>query len=356
MGMQKVEFTFPDDEDDSSSNEIEIEPSSALEMGDEGEPEPDPEAEPEPDPEPEPLAATGDELEIEIVDDTPAADRGRKKSDEPAELTDDELGQYNEKVQKRIKHFSKGYHDERREKETAMRERTEMETFARKLMQENETLKDGANKSQSTLLAHAKKTVTADLARAKTEYKSAYESGNADAVLEAQEKLTQSQLRADKLAQIKLPPLQDQKAPVQTETHTQQPAQPAPKPQVDARAKQWADDNTWFGSDDGMTGFALGYHNEIVNQGIDPTSDEYYEKVNSRMREVFPDQFDDTDTGATEQPRKKSTNVVASTTRSKAPKKVKLTKTQVSIAKKLGVPLESYAKQVAIEMRKNSNG
>ena len=102
-----------------------------------------------------------------------------------------------------------------------------------------------------------------------------------------------------------------------------------------------------------MTGFALGYHNEIVNQGIDPTSDEYYEKVNSRMREVFPDKFGGTKTEAA-QPLNRSTDVVAPTTRSTAPKKVKLTKTQVAIAKKLGVPLEEYAKQVAIEMRKNN--
>ena len=354
MPFQKVEFEFPnDDEDDDSITEIEVEPSSALVMGAEAE-------EPEEEPEEEPKAkARPDELEIEVVDDTPAADRGRSKSDEPAELTDEELGQYNEKVQKRIKHFSKGYHDERRAKEQADRERLEMENYARKLLQENATLKGTANKSQSTLLAHAKQTVTADLARAKQDYKIAYESGNADAVLEAQEKLTQFQLRADKLAQIRLPPLQQERAPVQTETRTQvqQPQYQQPqqrRPQVDERAQEWANKNPWFGTDDAMTGFALGYHNELtVQHGIDPTSDEYYEKVNSRMRQVFPDQFGNTDTGVAKRPLK-SGNVVAASTRQTSPKKVKLTKTQVLIAKKLGVPLELYAKQVANEMRKGN--
>ena len=136
MGFQKVEFEFPH-EDDDSNNDIEIEPSQALEMGTVAEPEVEEKPKEEAKKEPEPK----DELEIEVVDDTPEADRNRKKSEAPDELTGEELDQYNEKVQKRIKHFSKGYHDERRAKETAERERTEMENYARNLMRRTSGLK-----------------------------------------------------------------------------------------------------------------------------------------------------------------------------------------------------------------------
>ena len=193
MGFQKVEFEFPH-EDDDSNNDIEIEPSQALEMGTVAEPEVEEKPKEEAKKEPEPK----DELEIEVVDDTPEADRNRKKSEAPDELTGEELDQYNEKVQKRIKHFSKGYHDERRAKETAERERTEMENYARNLMQENQRLKGSDGKSREALLSHAKQTVKVDLDRAKTDYKTAYESGNADAVLEAQQALTTAHLRSDK--------------------------------------------------------------------------------------------------------------------------------------------------------------
>ena len=128
----------------------------------------------------------------------------------------------------------------------------------------------------------------------------------------------------------------------------------APAP-VDERASEWAQSNTWFGTDDEMTSFALGLHTKLVKAGVDPQSDQYYESINTRMREVFPDNFEDTDNSPEEaQPRKQAT-VVAPATRSTAPKKVTLSRTQVSLAKRLGVPLDLYAKQVAEEMRK-SNG
>ena len=108
----------------------------------------------------------------------------------------------------------------------------------------------------------------------------------------------------------------------------------------------------WFGSDDEMTAFALGLHNKLTKEGVDPQSDTYYEKINSRMRQVFPDQFDD---GIEDEPastQRKSSNVVAPATRSTGPKKIRLTQSQIAIAKKLGVPLETYAKQAAELMRK----
>jgi len=114
----------------------------------------------------------------------------------------------------------------------------------------------------------------------------------------------------------------------------------------------WKNDNSWFQSDDEMTSFALGLHNKLVKEGVSPQSGDYYERINTRMRQVFPDQFEDTKQRAPEPKRK--TSVVAAATRSTAPNRVTLTKTQVQIAKRLGLTPEQYAKQVAIDMRKQN--
>jgi hypothetical protein len=339
MGMEKVEFEFPEGEDD-DDNKVIVEDSSMTELG----------AEPEKEVEPEPEKP---ELEIEIVDDTPKADQNRTKSEPPEEVTDDELENYSEKVRNRIKHFSKGYHDERREKEAAIREKTELENLARSLMADNQKLKGTVGQSRSALFEQAKRTVASEMTVAQKAYKEAYDAGNGDELLKAQEALTTAKIRADKLSQIKIPPLQAPTGDVQTEQQAPvAPQQLPPQQPLDPRVKSWADENTWFGTDDEMTSFALGFHNKLVGKGVDPSSDDYYEQVNARMRQVFPDNFEDID--PVTQTQSKPANVVAAATRTVSPKKVRLTKTQVSIAKRLGVPLEDYAKQVAIEMRKGN--
>ena len=290
------------------------------------------------------------DLEIEIEDDTPPEDRGRKPSEPPKEVTDDELENYSEKVKSRIKHFSKGYHDERRAKEAALREREALETYARQLVEENQKLKGSVDQSHNTLIQSAKKQVEGELSMAKAQYKQAYDSGDPDAILEAQTALNTAQIRMERVNGLKpkqISPLQTRETPVQPQVN-------APQPQVerDEKAESWRDDNPWFGSDDEMTAFALGLHNKLTKDGVDPRSDEYYEKINSRMRQVFPDQFDD---GIEDEPastQRKSSNVVAPATRSTSPKKIRLTQSQIAIAKKLGVPLETYAKQAAELMRK----
>jgi len=284
------------------------------------------------------------EIEVEVVDDTPKADRGRKASAPPEEVTDEELEDYSEKVRKRIQHFSKGYHDERRAKEQANREREELENFAKTLVDENAKLKGDVGKNQAALLEQAKKNSAIEVLSAKRAYKRAYEAGDADKLLEAQEKLTTAKIKVDKLGNYEEGALQQEEVPVQMPQETRQ------KP--DAKASNWASENSWFGSDDEMTAYAMGVHSKLVKQGMDTTSDDYYETINSRMRNTFPEEFE----GETEEQEAKTTkrqsNVVAPATRSTAPKKVRLTQTQVAIAKKLGVPLELYAQKVAEEMRK----
>ena len=285
------------------------------------------------------------EVEIEIVDDTPPKDRGRKPSDPPDDLTDEELEGYSEKVRKRMSHLTKGYHDERRAKETAHREKEEAVRYAQQILEENKNLKGTVGKNQEVLLEQAKRATATEVEQAKAKYKLAYESGDSDAVVAAQDDLTAAKIKADRVNNFRLPPVQSPEVAVQ-----QQQTAPA-QPQVDEKAVNWQQRNSWFGSDDEMTSFALGLHQKLVKQGLDPRSDDYYEKINSRMRQVFPDEFDADDEVEVEKPRQRS-NVVAPATRSTAPKKIVLTPSSVALAKRLGVPLEEYAKQVALGMRK----
>ena len=322
MAMEKVEFEFPEPE---TEFKVEVEGNKAEFMD-------------------KPAKQEEDDVEIEVVDDTPAKDRGRKASEPPEEVSDEELEQYSERVKKRIQHFSKGYHDERRAKEAALRERQELEAYTQKLVEENRNLKGNFNKTQEALLEQAKRVANTELEQAKSRYKEAYESGDADKVLEAQEELTNAKFKIEKVNNFKPAPLQEDETSVQNESS-------APQASYDAKAESWRQDNTWFGSDDEMTSFALGLHQKLVKSGVDPRSDEYYESINSRMRQVFPENFE----GAEPEPKQvRKSNVVAPATRSVAPKKITLTQTQVALAKRLGVPLTEYAKQVAEEMRKQS--
>jgi hypothetical protein len=285
------------------------------------------------------------EVEIEIVDDTPAADKNRKPMTEaPADVTDEELEQYSDSVKKRIQHFTKGYHEERRNKEAALREREEAVNLAQNLVEENRRLQGSLGQGQAALLDQAKKVIGAEIEDAKRQYKAAYESGDSEALVNAQDALTNAKIKADRVNNFKLPPLQDAKTLVQTRPES---VNTPATPYVDTKARAWQDKNPWFGSDDEMTAVALTVHKKLVESNIDPTSDEYYEKINSRVQQLFPDAF------TSEKPVKKSM-VVASATRSTAPRKIVLTQSQVNIAKRLGVPLEAYAKQVAADLRKQN--
>jgi len=284
------------------------------------------------------------EPEVEVVDDTPPQDRDRAPMKEPpAEVTDEELAQYSDGVKKRIQHFSKGYHEERRAKEAAFREREEAIRLAQQLMEENKKLQSTQGQTQQVLLEQAKKVVQSEIEQAKRKLKDAYDAGDSDKLLEAQEELTAAKIKADRVNNFKPAPLQEEKPAVQP---APQPVQQEPV-RVDAKASAWQEANPWFGSDDEMTALALTVHRKLVESGVNPTSDEYYDRINTRMRQVFPDAF------PSEKPVKKST-VVAPATRSTAPKKIVLTQSQVNIAKRLGLTNEQYARAVAEELRKQN--
>jgi hypothetical protein len=289
-------------------------------------------------PEPEP--------EVEIIDDTPEQDRNRKPMETPPkDVTDEELAKYDEGVQKRIKHFTKGYHEERRAKEAAMREKDEAIRLAQAIVEENKKLKGSLSTNQTALLEQAKRNVANDMEEARRKYKTAYEAGDSEALVLAQEEMTSAKLKADKINSFRPPALQE-------EENVVQPRQQVPQEQrVDPKLVSWKDENQWFGENKRMTAYALGLHEDLVSEGIPAGTDEYYRRINSDIRERFPDQFESGSQTDAQTPSRKS-NVVAPATRSTAPRKVVLTKSQVEIAKRLGVPLELYARKVAEEMRK----
>jgi hypothetical protein len=289
------------------------------------------------------------EPEVEIVDDTPEEDRGRTPmEDPPRDVTDEELSKYDEGVRKRIQHFTKGYHEERRAKEAALREREEAVKLTQQIIEENKKLKGSLHQGQSALLEQAKKVVANEMEQAKRKFKEAYESGDADALTAAQEEMTVVKMKAERVNNFRPAPVQTEEKQVQIPT-----AEPV-RPRLDAKTQEWTEKNTWFGSDDEMTSFALGFHNKLAKSGITPSSKEYYERIDARMKQVFPDAFESSETETSEDanPSPKRSNVVAPATRSTAPKKIVLTKTQVELAKRLGLTNEQYARAVAAEMRK----
>jgi hypothetical protein len=289
--------------------------------------------------------------EIEVIDDTPAEDQGRKAASPPEELTDGELTQYDEKVQNRIKKFSRGYHDERRAKEAALREKEEAIRVAQNTINENKRLQQQLEEGSKVFIEQGKTSAQFELEAAKKAFKEAYDAGDAELLADAQQRISQATLRMDKAESLR--PLQAREVEVQL--HTEE-----PQPKLDPRTAEWLDNNTWYGDDDEMSAAALGLHKKLEKDfGRNYIgSEQYFKRIDDTMRRRFPEYFgsaaqetnpaeeDDPPTRAT----KPASNVVAPATRSVAPNKVKLTKTQVALAKRLGVPLELYAKKVAEQM------
>jgi hypothetical protein len=295
------------------------------------------------------------EMEIEIEDDTPPEDRGRKPMATPPEdVDDDELSAYDEKVQSRIKKFTRGYHDERRAKEEAVREREAAENFAKQVYQENQRLQQQLATGSEHYVAQAQSVAEIELDSAKKKYKEAYELGDPDLLVEAQAEISRATLKLDKAQNMR--PLQVQ----ENEVQTQQSSSPANN--LSERDKRWLEKNTWFGPDDEMTSTALGLHRKLLKQNGEGFlgTREYYETVDATMRRRFPEYFGSDEDEAPrrastpdyedESPRRaqKSATVVAPATRSTPPNRMKLKASEASIARRLGVPYEAYAKQVAL--------
>lgn len=327
MALDNVEFEFPDEEKVDEQQEVV-------------------EAE-----EPE------DEIDIEVEDDTPEQDQGREPlpNEVVEELENDDLAEYSNKVKTRLSQMKKVWHDERRAKEAAAREREEAIGMAQKIISENRRLRSTLSSGEVAYAEAIKVSSAQELENAKREYKESYDSGDSDRLVEAQQRLTNAQMRADQAKnyrqQYAYEDDQQQNSLQQQQNGVNSNNQPqATKP--DAKATSWQGRNPWFGQDRVMTSLAWGVHEDLVMSGISPSSDEYYNRIDNTMRKRFPEYF-----GGTSQDeqkpvsRAKATTVVAAATRSTAPKKVVLTNTQLGLAKKLGLT----PKQYALEMIKLEN-
>ena len=290
-----------------------------------------------------------DSFEIEVVDDIPAKTKDEPDNTENTE-SQDEVDKYTAGVQKRIDQLTKRYREEEKARQEASKLQEEALRYAEQIKLENEKLRKTLDEGEGVLVNQAKGRVAAEIDKAKTAYKAAYESGDPDALVDAQEQL--SALQAEKLKYESFKPQSRQQqtpAPQPQPQYQQQTPQP---PRPDERALEWAKNNDWFEKDPEMTGYAYGLHEKLVKSGIDPRSDQYYSEIDDAVRRVFPDKFDDGTTIEESAPQRQTGNVVAPAARSgKKPRKVQLTSTQVSLAKRLGLSNEQYAAQLMKEMK-----
>ena len=291
-----------------------------------------------------------DEFEFDIEDDTPPADRGRKPAPPPDDPTEEELASYDEKVQARIKKFTRGYHDERRAKETAQREREAAEAYARQILEENKKLQQQLASGSKHLIETSKSAAEVKLASAKKKYKDAFDSADSDAMAEANAEITEATYELREASRLR---------PIEVEESKPEPQ----KPKVSPRTQRWLDANSdWWGKDEEMSLSAMGLDKKLQREYGEEYvgTEEYFRTIDKTMRKRFPEYFTQSDEDDPpprkraepadeddEPPRRAQKSVVAPASRSTSPNRIKLKASEVATARRLQVPLEEYAKQVA---------
>jgi hypothetical protein len=290
-----------------------------------------------------------DDIEIEIEDDTPEQDKGRRPSQPEfvEQLEKDELDEYSKEAKQKIDGFRKIYHDERREKERALREQQEAVDLAKKLFEENKQLKSRVSTSDQAAVESYKTSAERELEMAKKEYREAYDAGDSERLVEAQDKLTSAKMKIAKATDFS-ENLNQRRAAQEQEYEAQATPQVAP-PVRDSKATAWQERNQWFGQDDEMTSLALGLHEKLVKQNglAYATTNEYYKRIDETMRKRFPENFEGEKTDDDKSSvRTKPSTVVAPASRSTSSKRVKLNTSQLAIAKKLGLTDEQYAREL----------
>ena len=286
-----------------------------------------------------------DELKVQIEDDTPPEDRNRAPLPQNIveELEKDDLEEYSDKVKKRLGQMKKVWHDERRAKEAASREREEAMRFAQQTFEENRFLKQRLGTGERIFAAETTKAATIEVNAAKAALKAAYESGDSDKITEAQDVMTDAKMKLKEVASFR-PSLQESDSGVQQQQQVQ--AQQRPAPTADPKAESWRQKNTWFGVDEEMTALALGLHEKLVRSGVDPRSDDYYRRVDDTMKKRFSDYFEDAQpTEEAEKPVRKVSTVVAPATRSTGSRHIRISASEAAIAKRLGLTPEAYARE-----------
>jgi len=318
--MDKNEFKFPDEQD---------------EVKDQGKP-------------------LENEVEIVIEDDTPEADRNVKPmpEDKVKELeaaTDEDEENLPHKSQKeRLQQYKKVWNDERRRADEADKERQAALDLARKVIDENKTLKEKYSAGEKTYIETAQAQADTEVAMAKRSYKEALETGDADRIVEAQAAMNEAQFKVQQTKNFRPSTLQNNENEVQLQQVEQQ------KPRVEAKTQEWLDVNPWYGAKKAMSNFAVGVHEELIDEygATIVGTDQYFKRIDQTMRKKFPEYFDIQEDSNEAEPKENQTSqktklstVVAPATRSTSSKQVRLKATQMALIKKLGITPEQYSRE-----------
>jgi len=291
----------------------------------------------------EELEEEGQEIELLEEQDSRTDAKIETKQEDKTDVEDnskeesDELENYSDSVKKRISKLTSKFREEERQRQAAIE-------YAEAVKKQNEELQSKLNKLDTTYVGEFDTRVQSQSLAAKEAYRKAVEENDVDAMYEAQQNISRIALEEARLAQIKAQ-REEQAKFIQAQPQAQPQAQTKPKP--DPKAEQWAEKNTWFGQDQTMTYAAFGLHKQLIeDEGFDPNSDEYYNELDNRIRSEFPHKFQEAQKKSSA-PRVASAGTTASKSSSpKGRRTVKLTASQIAIAKRLNVPLEEYAKYV----------
>ena len=298
------------------------------------------------------VSAEEDKIEIEIDDDTPEQDRGVTPMPKEIvqKLEEDELDKYSAEAKEKLSQLKKVWHDERREKEAALREQQEAIRVAQRLLEENKKLKQAYSTGEKTYIETVQGAAELELEVAKRSYKEALETGDSDRIVEAQSKLNAAAIKSDKVKDFRPSALQEEENEVQIPQMQEKPVTP------DAKTQEWTEKNPWFGSKKPMTAYALGLHEELIDEyGKNFVgTDQYFQRIDKEMRKVFSEYFDtsepqtkvEVEEESKPSPKSKPSTVVASATRSTSSKQIRLKPSQIALARKLGLSPEQYAREL----------
>jgi hypothetical protein len=293
---------------------------------------------------PEVEASAEEKIEIEIVDDRPEEDQKNAQPLPEAivkDIENDDLEQYSKEAKQRLLQMKKLINDERREKEQALREQQEAIRVAQSLVEETKKLRGRLTEGEKVYVSNAKEGAERQLELARIAYKEAYDSGDSDKVVDAQEKLTEAKFKVHEVESYR--PQYDESALQTSENEVKIPEQSQQPQRLDSKTQSWLDKNSWYGVDDDMSFLAMGIHRRLERDGVTTGSDQYWNAIDTEMRKRFPEKFAGDNNSETKDSVKKPSTVVAPATRSTSPKKIRLTQTQLALAKKFKLSPEQYA-------------
>ena len=298
------------------------------------------------------ISAEEDRIEIEIEDDTPLEDRGVKPMPKEIvqKLEEDELDAYSAEAKEKLAQLKKVWHDERRRADSSDREREEAINVAQRLFEENKKLKQAYSTGEKTYIETVQNATELELEVAKRGYKEALETGDSDRIVEAQAKLNSAAIKSDKVKDFRPSALQEQENEVQIPQLQERVVTP------DAKTQEWTEKNAWFGPKKSMTAYALGLHEELIDEygKTFVGTDQYFQRIDKEMRKVFSEYFDtlepqtkvDVEEESKPSPKSKPSTVVAPATRSTRSKQIRLKPSQIALARKLGLSPEQYAREL----------